>query len=104
MPHASWHIYLMILSVFAAIAGLALLLDKNHPFKDDAEGTERVLLMMSFTYWLVHCLAIGAQRLILPEWETLMLSVKLTGLLAYLLTFACVLSLPLHKVAVRQME
>ncbi|UBF25465.1 hypothetical protein K9N68_28390 [Kovacikia minuta CCNUW1] len=102
MPHASWHIYLMFFSALAAIAGLTLLLDKNHP--KDAEGTERVLLLMIFTYWLVHCSAIGAQKLIPTEWETLLLSVKLTGLIAYLLTFACVISLPLHKVSVRQME
>ncbi len=94
----------MIVSVFAAIAGLLLLLDKNHPFKDDSEATERVLLMMVFTYWLVHCFSVGAQRLILPEWETLMMSIKLTGLIAYLLTFACVVSLPLHRVSVRQTE
>ena len=104
MPQLSWHDYLMILSFLAAIAGLALLIFDNQKHEDDLEVTDRVLLMMSFTYWLVYCLSAGIQKCILPEWELALMSVKITGVISYLLTSTCVLSLPLHRVATRQPE
>ncbi|WP_239033134.1 hypothetical protein [Leptothermofonsia sichuanensis] len=104
MVHLSWHHDLLILSFFAAIAGLLLLLTDKRPDASDPEGTNRVLLMMSFAYWLVHCLAVGLQKLILPEWELVLTSIKLTSALSYLLTVACVLSLPLHRASIRTTE
>lgn len=104
MPHLSWHDYLMVLSFFASIAGLILLLKDATLNEDEVEITDRVLFIMSFTYWLVYCVAFAAQKLILPEWEILSLSVKITAVLSYLLTCTCILSLPLHRVATRQPE
>lgn len=104
MPQLSWHDYLMAFSFFAAIAGIGLLFNSSQASESDWEITDRVLMLMTFTYWLVYCVAAGLQRLILPEWEMLLWSVKLTGVLSYLLTAACVLSLPLHRVSVRQPE
>jgi len=104
MPNLSWHNELMILSAIAAIAGLGLLFSDRQACKDDLEVTDRVLLMMSFTYWLVYCAAVGAQKLILPEWEMALLGVKFTGVIAYLLTATSVMSLPLHRVSIRQPE
>jgi hypothetical protein len=104
MPHVSWQVALLILSFFSAIGGLLLLVTDKEPDTNDPEGTHRTLLMMSFAYWLVHCVAVGLQKLILPEWEMLLTSVRLTGVLSYLLTFACILSLPLHRVSIRQTE
>lgn len=104
MPQLSWHDYLTILSFFASIGGLALLFSGNPAAESDWEITDRVLLLMIFTYWLVYCVSAGIQPLILPQWEVLLWSVKLTGVLAYLLTAACVLSLPLHRVSTRQSE
>jgi hypothetical protein len=104
MPHLSWHDYLMTFSFFAAIGGIGLLFNGSQASESDWEITDRVLMLMTFTYWLVYCVAAGSQRFILPEWEMLLWSVKLTGVLSYLLTAACVLSLPLHRVSVRQPE
>ncbi|WP_421659444.1 hypothetical protein [Leptothermofonsia sp. ETS-13] len=104
MSHISWCSALLILSFFAAIAGLLLLLTDKQPGATEAEGIDRALLMMSFAYWAVHCVAVGLQKVILPEWEALLTGIKLTGVLSYLLTFACVLSLPLHRVSIRQAE
>ncbi|NJP11766.1 MAG: hypothetical protein HC866_21735 [Leptolyngbyaceae cyanobacterium RU_5_1] len=104
MPHISWHDYLLILSFFASIAGLILLNTDKNEAKDAIESTDRMLIMMSFTYWLVHCAAIGLQKFILPQWEFVLLSVKLTGVITYLLTASCILSLPLNRVADRQPE
>ncbi|XHX76898.1 MAG: hypothetical protein RBJ76_21030 [Stenomitos frigidus ULC029] len=104
MPQLSWHDYLMTCSFFAAIAGIGLLFNGSQASESDWEITDRVLMLMTFTYWLVYCLAAVSQHFILPEWEVLLWSVKLTGVLAYLLTAACVLSLPLHRVSIRQSE
>jgi hypothetical protein len=68
----------------------------------DLDPTERVLIMMVFAYWLVFCCAKMAQPMLLPQWELAQLSLKLTGVLAYLLTFTCVLSLPLHRFAAQR--
>lgn len=112
MPHISWHDALLVFSFFAAIAGLLLALSDKTTESNTPEETDRALTLMIFAYWLVHCVAIGVQKLIIPEgdalltpeWETALTSVRLTAVLSYLLTFACVLSLPLHRVSVRQPE
>ena len=104
MATLSWHDYLMMLSFVCAIAGLALLLLEKTANETDAEVADRVLFMMSFAYWLVYCISAAALKLIQPEWEILVLSVKLTGVLSYLLTATCVMSLPLHRVSVQQTE
>ena len=104
MPHLSWHDSLAILSFVASIAGIALLFNGSQTYESDWEITDRVLMLMTFTYWMVYCASTGLQHFILPQWNLLLWSVKLTGVLAYLLTAACVLSLPLHRVSIRQPE
>ena len=103
MPHLSWHDYLVIASFFAAVAGIGLL-SVDKVTSSDAEATNDMLMLMAFAYWLVYCVTFGLQKIICPDWELLITSVRLTSVLAYILTFACVLSLPLHQVATRQTE
>jgi hypothetical protein len=99
MCNLVWHDYLVFLSFIACIAGLILLFKTFNNPSDDVEAADRMLFMMTFTYWLVYCLAFGAQKLVLPDWETAMLSLKFTTVISYLLTFSCVLGLPLHRYA-----
>lgn len=104
MASLNWHDYLVFASFWAAIAGLILLSHKNQTQPEDGEATERVLLMMSFTYWIVYCVAIGIQKFRLPDWDILLMSLQITAILAYFLTFCCVLILPLHRLASRYVE
>lgn len=104
MLNFSWHEYSMIVSALASIAGIILLTLDKTPAKDDMEIADHVLLKMAFSYWLVYCLAFGFQKIISPEWEIVLLSVRMTGVIAYLLTASCILSLPLSRAAVRQTE
>ncbi|WP_017314297.1 hypothetical protein [Mastigocladopsis repens] len=97
------HDFFVLLSFIACIAGLLLLWERNQQ-KDEAEETERILFRMSFSYWLVYCVAFAIQKIVLPDWETIMMSLKITAALSYFLTFSCVVSLPLHKFAVRHVE
>lgn len=90
-------------SFVACIVGLILLWDRKQA-KDEIEETEKILFRMSFSYWLVYCIAFGIEKIILPDWETLAISLKITTALSYFLTFSCILSLPLHKFAVHRIE
>jgi hypothetical protein len=102
MPQLFCHDSLIIFSFFAAIAGVTLSFVNRKSATDAIEAADNMLIMMSFSYWLIYCAAVGLQRLMLPEWEIAVLSVKITGVIAYLLTASCVLSLPLNRVTARQ--
>jgi uncharacterized membrane protein len=97
------HDFFVLLSFMACIAGLLLLWERKQQ-KDEAEETERILFRMSFSYWLVYCVAFAIQKIVLPDWETVMMSLRITAALSYFLTFSCVVSLPLHKLAVRHVQ
>ena len=107
------HTSLVAVSCVASIIGLVLLWDfseqpsdrqKRKQQKDEVEQTEQILFRMCFSYWLVYCIAFGIQKLILPDWEALMMSLRITTALSYFLTFSCIVSLPLHKLAVRRIQ
>jgi hypothetical protein len=104
MPNIIWHDFLVFLSFIACIAGLVLLSDTKQNQVSELEETEQILFRMCFTYWLVYCVALGIQKIALPDWEILLLSLKITAALSYFLTFACVVCLPLHRLAVRRVE
>ncbi len=93
----------MVVSFFAAIAGL-LLLPSNKDIKTEQESTDRALIMMIFAYWLVYCVVAAVKPFLPTDWEMLLMSVQATGIIAYLLTLTCILSLPLLRIAVRQTE
>ncbi|OKH51885.1 hypothetical protein NIES2101_16480 [Calothrix sp. HK-06] len=95
------HEFVVALSFLACIAGLALLWNVK-PEGNEAVETERILFRMSFTYWLVYCMAFGIQKLVLPDWENVATTLKITTALSYFLTFSCIVSLPLHRFAVHE--
>ncbi len=97
------HEFFVVISFVASAIGLALLWN----FQDESnemEAVEITLVRMSFAYWLVYCIAFGIQKLVLPEWEAVLMTLKITTALSYFLTFSCILSLPLHKFAVHTVE
>ncbi|TAF02481.1 MAG: hypothetical protein EAZ77_18815 [Nostocales cyanobacterium] len=97
------HEFVVAVSFVACISGLWLLRDEAEQ-KQEVEATEEILLRMSFAYWLVYCIAFGIEKMVLPNWEGLTMTLKITTALSYLLTFSCILSLPLHKFAVHEVE
>lgn len=104
MLNLSWHDYLLILSFFASVAGIILLMLDRHSVKNEVEAADSMLLLMAFVYWGVYCSANGLQRVVSPDLETFLLSIKLTGVISYLLTASCVLSLPLNRLSIKQVE
>lgn len=99
VANLNWHDYLVFISFIASIAGLFLLYSPKQTQLEDFEAIERSLFQMSFAYWIVYCVAFSILKLELPEWETLIMSLRLTAVIAYMLTFCCILSLPLHRLA-----
>ncbi|MCM0589409.1 MAG: hypothetical protein HEQ35_10285 [Gloeotrichia echinulata IR180] len=97
------HGFVVAVSFVACIVGLLLLWDCKEQ-AEDREETERILLRMSFSYWLVYCVAYGMEKIALPNWEPLLMTLKITTALSYFLTFSCILSLPLHRFAVHHVE
>jgi hypothetical protein len=97
------HEFVVAVSFVACIIGLALLWDSKQQ-KNDIEETEQILFRMSFSYWLVYCIAFGIEKLVLPEWESAIMTLRITTALSYFLTFSCIVSLPLHKFAVHRVE
>ncbi|HTL89437.1 MAG TPA: hypothetical protein VL134_08540 [Leptolyngbya sp.] len=104
MAHSIWHDYLNLASFFASVLGLYLLIHQKKSETEDADAADRVLFSMAFAYWIVHCIAIGAQKWVCPDWTTCVLSLKWTAVISYLLTFSCALSLPLHRIASTQQQ
>lgn len=98
------HEFVVAVSFVACIAGLLLLWDDKQQAKADMEETEQILLRMSFSYWLVYCVAFGLEKIALPNWDPILMTLKITTTLSYFLTFSCILSLPLHRFAVHQVE
>jgi hypothetical protein len=105
MVELNWHDYLVMVSFVASIAGLVLLGDnRNSQPTDDRTLSEEILIKMSFTYWTVYCISVFGLKLHPPEDSWLLLSLKLTTVLSYLLTASSILSLPLQRMAVRRVE
>ncbi len=97
------HESVVAVSFVACIIGLVLLWNSKQQ-TNEMEETERILFRMSFSYWLVYCVAFGIEKMVLPDWESVLMTLKITTALSYFLTFSCILSLPLHKFAVHRVE
>jgi len=97
------HEFVVAVSSVACVVGL-FLLNHQEAQRNDFEETEETLLKMSFSYWLVYCAAFGVEKIVVPNWEALSMSLKITTTLSYFLTFSCILSLPLYKFAVHHIE
>lgn len=96
------HGSVVAVSFVACILGLMLLWERKGTKDEEREETEKILFRMSFSYWLVYCVAFGLEKMVFSNYEPMMMTLKVTTALSYFLTFSCILSLPLHRLAVRQ--
>ena len=103
MSHPVWHESLKLLSFFASVLGLYIVVNRKSE-QDDAGAADQTLFAMSFAYWIVHLVAVSAQKWIAPDWDVFMLSLKWTAVISYLLTFSCALSLPMHRFSASQRQ
>ncbi len=104
MIELNWHDYVVMVSFVASVVGLVLLGDRKSQPTDDRTLSEETLIKMSFIYSIVYSISVLGLKMPLPEDHWLLASVKLTTVLSYLLTVSSILSLPLQRMAVRQVE
>ena len=97
------HDFFVMLSFVACVAGLGLLWDKEQ-FETEMQETEKILFRMSFSYWLVYCIAFGIEKIFLPFPEAVLMSLRMTTALSYFLTYSCSICLPIHKFAMSRIE
>ncbi|NCJ07221.1 hypothetical protein GS597_12035 [Synechococcales cyanobacterium C] len=106
MFNLSWHDILLAISGLASAWGIILLLKResleDHQEIDESDAAEETLLRMAFIYWVVYCSTVVLQKFGGDFPHTYLVTLKLTGMLTYLLTFCCILGLPLHLLEARQ--
>jgi apolipoprotein N-acyltransferase len=104
MTHSVWHESFNLLSFFASVVGLYILYNGKQTQDTETDNSDQVLFAMSFAYWIVHVLAVGAQKWISTDLATFTMSLKWLAMISYLLTFSCALSLPLQHISASQQE
>jgi hypothetical protein len=104
MLELNWHDSLVLVSFVGSIAGLVLLSDRKSKPEDDRTLSQEMSIKMSFIGWIVYCISVAGLKLHLPEDSWLSLIFKLSTVISYLLTVSSILSLPLQRINVRQVE
>ncbi len=101
MSHPTlWIEYVRFASFVASAIGLYILYNDASTQKDFGESNWN-LMAFSFGYWAMNCVAHATQQWLCPDCATMWLSVKFTDLFSLLLTFSCLMSLPLNQIAAK---
>jgi hypothetical protein len=104
MPILSWHDTVLLISGLASVVGLYFFCQPQIVELTEAEAAQETLVRMTFVYWLVYCGAKFSEQVCEVVSQDWICSLHLLRLLSYLLTFCCVLSLPLHLVEQRHRQ
>ncbi len=104
MASVIWQDIVTLVSAIACVGGFILLFGFRYLPEDELESVDQALFAMIFGYWMIHCLAIAVGRSEWIENEFLLRSLRATSAFSYFLTWASVLSLPLHRISVRETE
>jgi hypothetical protein len=105
MESIVWQNAMIAVSFVACAIGLVLVLGFRHAPADEYERVDEALFAMIFAYWMVYCASVAIVHFGWLEGEFVIRSLRATSVLAYLLTWASVLSLPLHRLsASREIE
>jgi hypothetical protein len=109
MSHLSWHDYLTLLSCTTSFMGLWFCCkDQTQTAQtqelSEAEAMSETLVRMTFVYWTLYCIAHWTAKLCSSIPQDLACSLHILTLLSYLLTFCCVLTIPLHLIEQRHRQ
>jgi hypothetical protein len=101
MSHPTlWIEYVRFASFVASAIGLYILYNDASTQKDFGESSWN-LMSFGFGYWALNCVAHATQQWICPDCDAVWMSVKFTDLFSLLLTFSCLMSLPLNQIAAK---
>jgi hypothetical protein len=104
MPILSWHDSFLLLSSLTSVVGLGYVYRIALKDPTESETMRETMIRLTFVYWIVFCLSSFGDRFLsfLPyDWSC---RLKILSLLCFMLTFCCVLSLPLHFIEQRQRQ
>ncbi|WP_404784616.1 hypothetical protein [Altericista sp. CCNU0014] len=104
MQTLSWHDSILLVSCFASVAGLYFYGRSQAEDPTDAEAAHETLVRLSFVYWLVYCASNWGEQICASSSQGLACSLRVLGLFSYILTFSCVLSVPLHAIEQRRRQ
>lgn len=91
-------------SFFACVLGLFILYNDASTQKDFGEANWN-LMALGFGYWALNCVVHATQQWFCVDCGTIWLSIRFTELFSLMLTFCCVLALPMNRLASKnQME
>lgn len=104
MPIVSWHDSLLLFSSFTSVVGVGYAYRIALKDPTESEAMQETMVRLTFVYWIVFCLSSLGDRFFsfLPhDWSC---RLKILSLLCFMLTFCCLLSLPLHFIEQRQRQ
>lgn len=104
MPTLAWHDGVLLLSCVTSLVGLCWVCQSPIAEPTEAEAAQETMVRLTFVYWMVYCLAHWASQLCDGSPHPVACSLRLMTLFAFLLTFCCVFSLPLHWIEQRHRQ
>jgi hypothetical protein len=104
MPILSWHDSILLCSSLTSIMGIGY--SYRIALKDptESEAMQETMVRLTFVYWTVFCLASVGDRFFTFLPYDLSCRFKILSLLCFMLTFCCLLGLPLHLIEQRQRQ
>lgn len=106
MAIVSLHDSLLIFSGLTSVVGIGYTYASALKDPTESEAMQETLVRLTFVYWSVFCsasLAVGLGDRIVPFFPNdVACRLKLLTLLSFMLTFCCLLSLPLHLIEQHQ--
>ena len=102
MTILSWHDVLLIFSAVTSLVGVGYV--SRYALEDPtvSQALQETLTRLTFVYWIVFCISRLGQRLVTFLPYDLACQLKILALLCFMLTFCCLLSLPLHLIERQQ--
>jgi hypothetical protein len=92
----SWHHWILGLSALSSYVGLCWLCAEGNDDVTDAEAIHQTLFRMAFATWLMYCAAALGTALCPTNVD--IVGLRVLSALSYLITFCCVLGIPLHSI------
>jgi hypothetical protein len=104
MPILSWHDALLLFSGLTSAIGVGYTYRFAMKDPTDSQATQETLVRLTFVYWTVFCLSSLSERFLSFLPYDLSCRLKILTLLCFMLTFCCLVSLPLHFIEQRQRQ
>jgi hypothetical protein len=104
MPILSWHDSILLFSCLTSAVGVGYTYRISVKDPTESEAMRETMIRLTFVYWVVFCLSTLGDRFSTFLPYDLSCRFKILSLLGFMLTFCCVISLPLQLIEQRQRD